>query len=235
MPWVVLSFIVTILPVALAVALISLFRSKHGERLTHKVIAAWSRVWLLVIGMPVGIVSAHPPGGTYIIVANHISYIDSIILFSAISSHFKALGKVEIAAIPIVGFLYRQIAILIDRSSAASRAASMKKMLQTLQSGCSIVIFPEGTFNETNQPLLPFHDGAFRLAATSGVAILPLIIPDTVARWHYSAWWKFTPGRNRAFFLPPVSPVGAQPEQIRELKQQVADEMQAALVALRAK
>jgi 1-acyl-sn-glycerol-3-phosphate acyltransferase len=232
-PWVVLSFSVTILPVVLLVAMLSAAGGTKAQPNIHALITVWSKWWLFLIGMPVKVVSPLPPKGTYIIIANHISYLDSIVLFSAINGHFKALGKMEIAGIPLVGFLYRQIAILIDRSSAASRAQSMKKMLEALQSGCSIVLFPEGTFNETDQPLLPFHDGAFRLAATSGVPLLPLVVPDTVNRWHYSAWWKFSPGVNRAFFLSSVTANGTTPTELRELKRKVSDDMAAALQTLR--
>jgi hypothetical protein len=68
------------------------------------------------------------------------------------------------------------------------------------------------------------------LALNTQTDILPLILPDTVHRWHYSAWWKILPGKNRAVFLKPVRVAGMEPGQVAELKQQVFDKMEAELV-----
>ncbi len=78
-------------------------------------------------------------------------------------------------------------------------------MYRQLKSECHIAIFPEGSFNETGETLKTFYDGAFRLAVATGTPVLPLVFPDTAHRWHYSAWWKLAPGRNRAIFLDPIA------------------------------
>ncbi len=224
-----ITFVVSILIALPIIAIVSFANNVKGRKVIHMIIRCWSIFWLWIIGMPVK-VKGTVPEGRYIIVANHISYMDTLIIFPAISSYFRPLGKKEISKVPGLGFIYKQIVILVDRSNAVSRAVSMRLMWRVLRKEGNIVIFPEGTFNETTDTLKSFYDGAFRLALNTQTDILPLILPDTVHRWHYSAWWKIWPGKNRAIFLKPVRVAGMEPGQVAELKQQVFDEMEAELV-----
>ena len=107
-------------------------------------------------------------------------------------------------------------------------------MWRVLKNESSILIFPEGTFNETGQQLKEFYDGAFRLAITTQTPIFPVIFPDTVSRWHYSAWWKMWPGRNRIVYLDPVNVQGITLDNLPALKQQVYSIMEAALIKYKA-
>jgi len=205
-------------------------RNTHSSRLvSFGVLKCWSRVTLLLAGMPVK-VTGKPNGGRYIVVANHISYIDAANLFSARPDYFHALGKIEMSTIPLFGFLYRQVVILVDRSSTESRSKSMLSMRHFLNESGNIFIFPEGTFNETGQPLKEFYDGAFRLAISTQTAILPLIFPDAKDRLPYKGWWTIWPGKNRAIYLDPVNVAGLTLDDVPKLKQQVYSLMEAALV-----
>jgi len=193
----------------------------EARRRIWTIVHYWSRGWLWLIGMPVTTIGKYPKGQKFVIVANHISYLDTIVIYAAIPEYFRTLAKKEMVRIPIFGFVYKQLAILVDRSSPESRAKSMRLMWRQLKNECSITVFPEGTFNETDAPLKEFYDGAFRLALNSKTAVLPLLFPDTVHRWHFSGWWKLWPGRNRAVFLPPVPVSGVASDKLPELKARV--------------
>ncbi len=201
---------------------------RRRERI-YRIIRLWARSWLWVTGMPLRVMGPKPAGGRYIIVANHISYLDTVVVFPGLPGYFRALGKKEFAKVPVMGFLYRQIVIMVNRSSPESRAVSMRLMWRVLKYESSILIFPEGTFNETGNKLKDFYTGAFRLAITTQTPILPVLFPDTVHRWHYSAWWKIWPGENRAVYLPPVPVTGLTMADLDELKQRVYDIMHEAL------
>lgn len=165
----------------------------------------------------------------YVYVANHISYLDTVLIYAAIPHYFRTLAKKEMVKIPVFGYVYKQLAVLVDRSSAHSRARSMRLMWRVLKNESNIAVFPEGTFNETDAPLKDFYDGAFRLAINTQTDILPMIFPDTVKRWHYSTAWKLNPGRNRVIYLEPVSIQGYSMERLPELKQKVYQQMEEAL------
>jgi 1-acyl-sn-glycerol-3-phosphate acyltransferase len=183
-----------------------------------------------MIGMPVTLSGRRPPKGRYVVVANHISYLDSFVIFPAIPGYFRPLGKKEISKIPVVGFIYKQIVIMVDRSDVHSRAKSLRLLWRVLHHEGHIIIFPEGSFNETAQPLKEFYDGAFRLAINTQTAIFPMILPDTVNRWNYKGWWRLWPGKNRVVYLEPVAVKGMTMADLPELKNRVYNAMQEALL-----
>lgn len=154
---------------------------------------------------------------------------DTVVLFPALPRYFRPLGKKEMSKIPVFGFLYKQVGIMVDRSSPESRAKSMRLMWRMLRHESDILIFPEGTFNETPALMKDLYDGAFRLAINTQTPVLPVIFPDTVHRWHYSAWWKVWPGVNRAILLPEVPVKGMTMDDLPTLKQRVKEMMCAEL------
>ena len=201
-----------------------------ARRAIYTIIKYWSRGWLFIIGMPVKRVGAMPAKDRKnVVVMNHISYIDSMVIFSAIPGYFRALGKKEMSKIPIFGFVYKQLVVMVDRSSAHSRSKSMRLMWRVLRHDSNIAVFPEGTFNETGRPLKEFYDGAFRLAINAQTPILPILFLDAAERWHYSAWWKIWPGPNRVVYLPEIAVGGMGMEDLPMLKKNVYDAMEAGL------
>ncbi len=228
--YVILTFAVSILIAFPFFVLISIGNNIAARKAIYTIIRYWSIGWLWLIGMPVRTIGKFPSRGRFIIVANHISYLDTLIIFPAIPTFFRALGKKEVSRIPIVGFIYKQVVIMVDRSNAHSRAKSLRLLWRVLNKEGNIIIFPEGTFNETPAPLKDFYDGAFRLAINTQTPILPMILPDTVERWHYSGWWKLWPGRNRVVYMDPISVDGLKIEDLPELKKQVYRRMEAELI-----
>ncbi len=198
-----------------------------GRKVIWLLIKGWSYAWFFLIGMPARRIYLQQPveGRNYIVVANHASYIDTPLIFRTIPFFVRPLAKKELASIPLFGFLYKQMAVLVDRSDSASKWKSIHMLRRTLQREGSIFIFPEGGFNETEEPLKSFYDGAFRLALRTDTPILPVIFPDAVKRWHYSGFWKWSPGVNRAIFLPEVSPEPFEPDDIEGLKKKVFEMM----------
>lgn len=227
--YVAVTFLISILVALPFIVLISFGNSVAARKAIFNIIRTWSIAWLWLIGMPVKVSGKHPPKGKYIIVANHISYLDTLVIFPAIPGHFRPLGKKEISKIPVIGFIYKQVVIMVDRSNAHSRAKSMRLLWRVLNHEANIIIFPEGTFNETQSILKDFYDGAFRLAINTQTPIFPIVFPDTVNRWHYSGWWKFWPGINRAVRLEPIEVNGLAMEDLPALKQQVFLRMEAEL------
>ncbi len=228
--YVIIVFAATILIIVPFILVFGFGDNIKSRKIIYYIIKYWSKTWLWLIGMPLEVHGPRPPECKYVVVANHISYIDSIALLPSIPGYFRPLGKKEISKIPIIGFIYKKIVIMVDRSSHHSRVRSMRLMWRVLKHDGNIAIFPEGTFNETGRPLKEFFDGAFRLAINANVSILPIIFLDTVDRWHYSGWWKIWPGKNRAVYLPPISTDGMGTANLKELKQQVYTAMETALM-----
>lgn len=228
--WVLLSFTTFFLLMYPILFVIGLWDKAGARKAIFHFLHHMARLWLLLIGMPVSQLGFKPDEGKYIFAGNHISYMDTVVIYAAINKYFRTLGKKEMSSIPLFGFIYKQMAILVDRSSPHSRARSVRLMNRVLRNESNIGIFPEGTFNETGKPLKDFYDGAFKLAINTQTPIVPFVMLDTVHRWHYSAWWKLWPGSNRVVFLEPVSVAGLTLDDLPTLKSDVYNRMEAVLI-----
>ncbi len=204
-----------------------------GGNLVIKLSRAWSDGWLFLIGIRHKNIVEAPieTDRHYVFVANHISYMDIPLLFQAIRrNHFRVLGKMEMSKIPVFGVLYKLAVVLIDRSSARSRAKSLEKLREVLNQNISIFIFPEGTFNESKKPLKSFYDGAFRMAIETQTSIKPIVYLDSVNRMHYKTVFSITPGQSRAVHLPEISVAGLTLEDVGTLKKATFDAMEKCIV-----
>ncbi|MEP1471947.1 MAG: HAD-IB family hydrolase [Halieaceae bacterium] len=110
-----------------------------------------------------------------IFVFNHQSLMDSLVLAHLLREDVVAMCKKEMADNPLVGPLLRQVdTIFVDRSEK-DQSEVLKRSLEVLQSGRSLVIAPEGT-RSTLGDIQPFKHGAFLLARKAGVPIVPIVL-----------------------------------------------------------
>jgi 1-acyl-sn-glycerol-3-phosphate acyltransferase len=147
---------------------------------------------------------------------------------------FRPLGKIELKNVPVFGFIYKAVVVVVDRTDASHRQQSIRQLKSVIKGGISILIFPEGTFNETHLPMKHCFDGAFRLAIETQTPIKPVIFPDTYSRMHYRSSFTLNPGICRAVFLPAVPVEGMTLDDVARLKQQVVGMMEAKLRAYKA-
>jgi 1-acyl-sn-glycerol-3-phosphate acyltransferase len=168
----------------------------------------------------------HDKNKHYIFVANHISYLDAPIIVKTMRQRIRVLGKIEMAKVPIFGFIYRNAIVTVDRSSAENRAKSVRILKSVVNKGISIFLFPEGTFNMTGQPLKEFFDGAFRIAIESQIPIKPVLFLDSYERMHYDSILSLSPGRSRSVYLEEISVEGLTSRDVDALKQKVYDIME---------
>jgi 1-acyl-sn-glycerol-3-phosphate acyltransferase len=167
-------------------------------------------------------------------VSNHISYLDAPIIVKTVRQRVRILGKVEMAQIPLFGFIYRNAIITVDRGNASNRANSVRILKSVLRKNISIFIFPEGTFNENHRPLKDFYDGAFRIAIETQTPVKPILFLDAYARMHYRSVLTLSPGISRSVYLDEISVNGLTLKDIKQLKQKVFRVMEDALIRYQA-
>jgi 1-acyl-sn-glycerol-3-phosphate acyltransferase len=115
---------------------------------------------------------------TYVMVANHLSLLDILVLFR-LFRHFKWVSKIENFRVPFIGWNMRLNGYIpLRRGDRASVRRMMVACEDTLRSGSSIMMFPEGTRSKTGE-LRPFKPGAFELALRTGAPILPITVEGT--------------------------------------------------------
>ncbi|HRP07048.1 MAG TPA: lysophospholipid acyltransferase family protein, partial [Gemmatimonadales bacterium] len=114
----------------------------------------------------------------YVAVGNHESFAD-IILISTLPWEMKWLSKASLMMIPVFGWTMWAVRdVRVHRGRATSARDAMKGCAARLRGKVSVMIFPEGTRSRSEE-MLPFKDGAFRLAIEAGVPILPLAVYGT--------------------------------------------------------
>ena len=110
----------------------------------------------------------------YVIIANHFSYID-IPALAALNIPFKFIGKMQVNNIPVLGYIFKNLHIMVDRDSKESRKQTYIDCFRSLDQGYSIGIFPEGGIKTEKVPkMAPFKNGAFAMALEKQVPILPV-------------------------------------------------------------
>jgi len=147
----------------------------------------------------------------------------------AIHQPIRALGKYEMVKVPVFGWIYRAAVVLVNRKDAETRSKSVRALKAAIKNHISIIIFPEGTFNETRQPLKNFFDGAFRIAIETQTPIKPLLLVDTLKRMHYRSLFELTPGVNRVIYLKEVPVEGLTMKDLPILKNKVYQMMEEGL------
>ncbi len=230
--YVLLIFVFSTLLVFLLILLVKLFPEKNQSLMVYKITNKWAKACMALFFIRVEIKNNENDTNekAAIFIGNHRSYIDSAVVFYAIPKNFKPLGKSEFGKIPIFGWVYKSVAIMVDRSSPYRRARSLKLLKRQLLRGVSVNLFPEGTFNMGDEPLLPFFDGAFKMALETETIIQPYIMTGTQQVLHRKSWFRLTPGKICVKYLSPISPLEFLPNNVKSLKGKAFGDMQKALL-----
>src|SRR5688572_7885164 len=154
-----------------------LFPTLRLRRATARLAA---RAFFALAGMPVRLTGLeHLPPGQCIVVANHASYLDGVVMTAALPARFGFVVKREMNTVPLAGLLLRRIGTeFVDRFNRHKGGTDARRVLRTAASGHSLVFFPEGTFTP-EVGLGKFHTGAFAIAAHAGCPVVPTVILGT--------------------------------------------------------
>ena len=172
------------------------------------------------------------PRRPYVVVSNHESFAD-ILLISHLPWEMKWLSKAELFKVPVLGWLMRLAGdIPVRRGEGRSAVEALQRCRVVLKRRVSVMIFPEGT-RSTTADMLPFKDGAFRLAIDSGVAILPLAVSGTGTALPKHGW-RFGRSKAEVRVLEPIETAGLTVKDVPALRERVRERILAARDALRA-
>lgn len=118
------------------------------------------------------------PAGGVLIVANHRSWLDPLLIMSEIQSN--GLSKGSIGRIPFIGYFGRLTgAVFFDREDAEDRARARQQVRHLLRSGCNLVVFPEGTRTRDGRLRARVSLRLVEDAWADGLLVLPCAVRDT--------------------------------------------------------
>ena len=173
----------------------------------HKLRRIWGKIIMALSGLrPQNIYQQKiNPNGTYLIVANHFSYLDILSLNVQLPIFFRFIAKAELLKIPLFNLFFKTIDIATDRYTKKGAKETMHQSAKSLKDGHSLAIFPEGKMSKSIPNMMPFKLGAFKLAIEHKLPILPVSILDNHRRLFYDGWSKGgTPGKMRNFIHKPI-------------------------------
>jgi 1-acyl-sn-glycerol-3-phosphate acyltransferase len=157
------------------------------EKYGRKINQYWAKTYFHLIFVPVKIEiqGNFEKNKPHIFLANHFSYLD-VAMMGFVPGDVLFVGKASIRKAPLFGYYFKKLHIAVDRDRLKSRAETMRRAGEALDRGCGIVLFPEGGIYTKDPPrMIPFKNGAFRLAMEKQIPIIPvtlsfnhLILPD---------------------------------------------------------
>ena len=157
---------------------------RHAAAVLARAFVAASRVPLQVTG-----VVSFPPKGPIVVVVNHASYVDAIVLMTVLPERCNFVAKRELASNALMGLLLGRMGTrLVERFDVEAGVAAAHELAALAEHGASFVYFAEGTF--TREPgLRPFHMGAFIASASVGAPLVPVAIRGTRSVLRDGQWF----------------------------------------------
>ncbi|MDQ7011696.1 MAG: AMP-binding protein, partial [Mariprofundaceae bacterium] len=181
-----------------------------GPGRRRRFVRATARLFLRLVAVPLIVHGQEnlPDDETFVLVANHASYLDGMMLTAALPCDLSYVVKRELEEqfIPRV-FLHRIGAEFVERFDPQEGAADIAHLANAVRQGRSMVILPEGTFGRA-PGLLTFHMGAFVLAARTGTPVVPVAIRGTRSMLRANSWFP-RHGIASIIISPPIVPTGS--------------------------
>lgn len=167
------------------------------------------------------------PARQYVFISNHTSLIDVLLPCILMPHHpLCYVGKKELVKIPIFGTIYKRVCVMVDRSSAKSRADVYRRCAERMAEGDSVVIFPEGGVPDDTSILLDqFKDGAFILSSKHHVPIAIFAFKGLKEMFPFD-YSKGYPGVVEVLFLDVLEPMA----DVAEMKAISHNEIKSALL-----
>lgn len=216
--WALSTFVISFLIILGPSLLTGIIPDPKGQDYFIKIARGWIRIWLFIIGCKLIVKGKEHfrKGETFIITCNHNSFMDPPLSSPFILGPNKTIAKSTFTKVPFFGWYYKRGGVMVNRKSDESRRKSYEDMKRVLKTGMHMCIYPEGTRNRTDNPLKPFYNGAFKLSVETGHAILPAVLFNTKKVLPPGKFLYGWPGKMEIHFLPPVSPNGLSPEELKE-------------------
>ena len=161
------------------IALVVSLWDKSGRQM-HSIARTWAANFLHITLSPVTLTDAQKlPRETAVYACNHLSYMDTPVIFAKLPFQFRILAKHDLWKAPFVGwYLRRSGQVPIDQSSARSTIAGLLGGVAALKSGMPLFVFPEGSRSPDGH-LQPAASGAAFMAIRAGVPLVPMALVGT--------------------------------------------------------
>jgi 1-acyl-sn-glycerol-3-phosphate acyltransferase len=201
--------------------LASLFE-KDGK-VQHRIAQAWARTGVAISCSPVTIIGAeHLQPQPAVYVCNHLSYMDTPVIFSSLPFQFRIVARHDLWKMPFIGWhLNRSGQVPVNVDNPRASISSLGSAVRTLKSGMPLFIFPEGGRTETGHTA-PFMNGPAFMAIRAQVPVIPMALIGTYELLPIHAG-HFHPSPITLVVGDPIVTKGYSMKQVEELTARLSD------------
>lgn len=224
------------IPIGLLITFIAgwltvLVASIWNSRVASRYIASnWAKIvgWMAPMLVTVEGAENADPDRSYVVVCNHQSQFDILLVYGWLKLDLKWVMKAELRKLPAIGIGCEKAGhIFIDRSDPEQARRAVSEALNKVGDGVGILFFAEGSRSKDGR-LRPFKKGAFRLAAEQNLPILPVTVSGT-GKIQPAKTILFFPGRAKMVIHPAIEVPEGQTHDVRELIQETRAAIASAL------
>lgn len=209
------------------------FQFKNGFNYGFTLKKIWSKTLEILLFVPLSVKGKEnlPKKGPYIIVANHSSYLDIVLMYGVIPHKFLFMGKAEILRWPIINYVFGKMNIPVERGNYSKAVKSLQLCGDEIDKGHSVVIFPEGGMPLTAPKLNRFKNGAFKLAIEKQVPIVPITFQNNYYLFcdHTDLFFNGRPGFAKTVVHPLIQTDGLTQDDLVHLRNETYQVIKGAL------
>jgi 1-acyl-sn-glycerol-3-phosphate acyltransferase len=148
--------------------------SRWTQQRREAAVQTWAQRALQILGIPLQVQGQPPAHGPVLLMANHLSWLDILVMHAA--RHCRFVSKADVRHWPLVGTLATGAGTLfIEREKRRDAMRVVHHMAESLQAGEILAVFPEGTTSD-GKALLPFHANLFQAAISAGAPVQPVAL-----------------------------------------------------------
>jgi 1-acyl-sn-glycerol-3-phosphate acyltransferase len=229
--WLALAFILAFMLMFLPIFIF--LQKPSWKPYAHKCNEIAARLFWILGGIPLQIERSPllDSSATYVFCSNHFSYLDIPSMMVVVPNYFAFIGKMSVKNVPFFGYMFTKLHIQVNREDKNSRSVSLARSIKTLQSGRSIVIFPEGGIRTKNAPQMyeSLQNGAFVMAIQQQVPVVPVSLTSNYKIWADETGLSASWYPMKAIVHDPIPTVGLTNDDLETLKEQVRAVIQAPL------
>lgn len=177
-------FLLITYPIQFVEWIIGKFNPDLKGRSSLKIVGWGFKVVALIAGAKITVIGEEnvPKDRPVLYISNHRSYYDVILTYYRVPRQTGYIAKDSMAHIPVFSRWMRYLhCMFLDRSDIKKGLQVIKDAINLINNGISVHVCPEGTRNKTDEPMLPFHEGTFKIAERTGCTIIPITVNNTDA------------------------------------------------------
>ena len=178
------TFLIISIILQLIEEIVGLF-SKKAKAVSSLAIVNWAfRVIIFISGTKLTVIGEEnvPKEESVLYVLNHRGYFDILLTYTRVPRPTGYVAKKEMLKyLTLTKWMKNLYCEFMDRSDLRKGMESINNCAEKIKKGISIAIFPEGTRNKSDAPLLEFHKGSFKIAEKTGCKIVPVVLNNTSA------------------------------------------------------